>query len=611
MTSTSGFPFAPAYLNLLRSGPPVEEPSSKKRSKVKKATFISASVGRKLATKKAKAAKMKIIESASITPVVVVESEQSPVESTVLNTKKVNLTELKRNGGYESIQSIPPPMRSEYCENRKFHSYSSSPSVIRFDNCCYSLIVAMSKGETKAVSGFCFLSLLKGQVSINGHNLKTGVRTEVINPSWQPAAMVVAECSPNTSSSKKASFMSSIESTLESAGLSAKENLPQPEFLKWLNDSDCLVLLEGIPIDSQEWLLAAEDQSLFQEYSSPSNLAHGKKVVSNIDGYRPKYWWTDVHGPGKENIFGVVSAIIGEPFSVTRKTDIELLEYMPSWISSVDEMISDSSQSECAASRTVICGAKGVGKSTCLRYTVNRLLSMTDAVAVIDCDLGQPEFTVPGMLSLHIVTGPILSPTHMHLTEPLLSYFIGDLTSRNEPEHFARALYALMAKYTTLQDKALKEELNKRKEKEEKGGNSFSLLSEKKVKLKMTPLPLVVNTDGSVRYMGAEVLIAVMKLVNPTHVLHISSEKDRDLPALDSIRGPVDCSSQTNINTNTSTNTSTSASASSHTSKKGTISSSGSSDRVSKGPTGCRLFTLDPGRLRPSKIHSVDLRSLR
>lgn len=609
MTSTSGFPFAPAYLNLLRSGPPVEEPSSsKKRSKVKKATFISASAGRKLATKKAKAARMKIIESTSIPPVV--ESKQTPLESTVVNTKKVNLTEPKRNEDYVGVQSIPPPLRSEYHENRKFHSYSSSPSVIRFDNCFYSLIVAMSKGETKAVSGSCFLSLLKGQVSINGHNLKTGVRTEVINPSWQPAAMVVAECSPNTSSSKKASFMSSIESTLESASLSAKENLSQPEFIEWLNDSSCLILVEGIPIDSQEWLLAAEDQSLFHEYSSPY-LAHGKQSLTNIDNLRPKYWWTDVHGPGKENIFGVVSAIIGEPYNVTRKTDIELLEYMPSWINSVDEMISDSCQPECVASRTVICGAKGVGKSTCLRYTVNRLLSMTDAVAVIDCDLGQPEFTIPGMLSLHIITGPILSPTHMHLTEPLLSYFIGDLTSRNEPEHFARALCALMAKYTTLQDKALRENLKKMKE-NSAGGNSFSLLSEKKMKLKMTPLPLVINTDGSVRYMGAEVLIAVMKLVSPTHVLHISSEKDRDLPALDSIRGPpVDCSSLTDINANTNTNQSTSASASSHTRKKGTISSSGGSDRVSRGPTGCRLFTLDPGRLRPSKIHSVDLRSLR
>ena len=583
----------------------MEPSSSKRRSKVKKATFISASVGRKLATKKAKAAKMKMIESATVTPVV----RSPPLEPTVVDTMKVNLTMLNQND--VCTKSMATPLQLEHLGNRRFYSCTSSPSVIRFDDCCYSLIFAMSKGEMKVFSGFALLSLLKGQVSINGHNLKTGVRTEVINPSWQPAAMLVAECS-STSSSKKTSFLSSIESTLDSFGLSAKANMSDPEFVKWLSDSDCLVLVEGIPIDSQEWLTAAEDQSLYQEYSSPSYFAYGRQISANFDSFSPKCWWTDVRSPGKENIFGVVSAIIGEPYDVSRNTDMELLEYLPSWISSIDDIITDSCLPNCVASRTVICGAKGVGKSTCLRYTVNRLLSMTEAVAVIDCDLGQPEFTVPGMLSLHIITGPILSPTHMHLTEPLLSYFIGDLTSRNEPEHFARALCALMAKYATLQDNVLKEELKKRKEKEEKGVNSFALLSEKNMKLKMTPLPLVVNTDGSVRYMGAEVLIAVMKLVNPTHVLHISSEKDRDLPALDSIRGPpVDCSSLTDINTNNNTKTSASTSASSHTSKKGTISSSGSSDRVSKGPTGCRLFTLDPGRLRPSKIHSVDLRSLR
>ena len=597
MTSTSGFPFAPAYLNLLRSGPPTVEPSSsKRRSKVKKATFISASVGRKLATKKAKAAKMKMIESATVTPVV----RSPPLEPTVVDTMKVNLTMLNQND--VCTKSMATPLQLEHLGNRRFYSCTSSPSVIRFNDCCLSLIVTMSKGEKTAFSGFAFLSLLKGHVNINGHNLKTGVRTEVINPSWQPAAMLVAECS-STSSSKKTSFLSSIESTLDSFGLSAKANMSDPEFVKWLSDSDCLVLVEGIPIDSQEWLTAAEDQSLYQEYSSPSYFAYGRQISANFDSFSPKCWWTDVRSPGKENIFGVVSAIIGEPYDVSRKTDIELLEYLPSWISSIDDMITDSCLPNCVASRTVICGAKGVGKSTCLRYTVNRLLSMTEAVAVIDCDLGQPEFTVPGMLSLHLITGPILSPTHMHLSEPLSSYFIGDLTSRNEPEHFARALCALVEKYTKLQEKLLKEELKKRKE-NSVSGNTFSLLSDKKMKMKMTPLPLVVNTDGSVRYMGAEVLIAVIKLVNPTHVLHISSEKDRDLPALDSIRGPsVDCSSQ-QVDITVSNN-----------SKKATLTSSDSaylsSDRVSRGPTGCRLFTLDPGRLRPSKIHSVDLRYLR
>jgi len=48
--------------------------------------------------------------------------------------------------------------------------------------------------------------------------------------------------------------------------------------------------------------------------------------------------------------------------------------------------------------KALMAGARGVGKSTCLRYALNRLLGRFKAVAVIDCDLGQPELTLSGMV---------------------------------------------------------------------------------------------------------------------------------------------------------------------------------------------------------------------
>lgn len=325
--------------------------------------------------------------------------------------------------------------------------------------------------------------------------------------------------------------------------------------------------------------------------------------------------------PGSDSVFGVVSAVIGDSCAVSKRLSVELLDLPSSWATSVTDILKESSKEECRHSRTVICGAKGVGKSTCVRHTVNQLLSRTDAVAVIDCDLGQPEFTVPGLLSLHIISKPILSPTHMHLHEPILSYFIGDLTSKNEPELFSTALSALVAKYSQLQHNLLEERMQSRV-RAECEINSFSLLDNKKEIMEMVPLPLVVNTDGSVRYMGAEVLSAVMELVDPTHVLHISSEKDRDLPAVVVLRdvpckAPFTPSSSDGGSCN---NSFSGALVTDINDRNSDIKIIGNiqhrSDILSSSPSSsssstCRVFTLEPGRLRASKIHSVDLRTLR
>jgi len=47
--------------------------------------------------------------------------------------------------------------------------------------------------------------------------------------------------------------------------------------------------------------------------------------------------------------------------------------------------------------RVLVAGGKGVGKSTLVRFLVNRLLDeLKGPVVVLDLDPGQAEFTVPG-----------------------------------------------------------------------------------------------------------------------------------------------------------------------------------------------------------------------
>eukprot|EP00833_Pecoramyces_ruminatium_P006163 jgi/Orpsp1_1/1180195/evm.model.c7180000072476.2 len=55
-----------------------------------------------------------------------------------------------------------------------------------------------------------------------------------------------------------------------------------------------------------------------------------------------------------------------------------------------------------------ITGSKNMGKSTFSRYMVNSLLNCCNEVAYLECDIGQSEFTPSGMVSLNVISSPLL-----------------------------------------------------------------------------------------------------------------------------------------------------------------------------------------------------------
>jgi polynucleotide 5'-kinase involved in rRNA processing len=66
----------------------------------------------------------------------------------------------------------------------------------------------------------------------------------------------------------------------------------------------------------------------------------------------------------------------------------------------------------------VLCGATNSGKSTFGRYIVNRLLQSYETIAYLDCDIGQPELTPAGLVSLHLLSEPLFGPSFTHLRDP-------------------------------------------------------------------------------------------------------------------------------------------------------------------------------------------------
>lgn len=65
--------------------------------------------------------------------------------------------------------------------------------------------------------------------------------------------------------------------------------------------------------------------------------------------------------------------------------------------------------------KMIICGGKGVGKTTFLRYAINRLLMKYKEIRVVDLDPGQSEFSVPGCISVVRVTKPVFGASYTHL----------------------------------------------------------------------------------------------------------------------------------------------------------------------------------------------------
>ena len=167
------------------------------------------------------------------------------------------------------------------------------------------------------------------------------------------------------------------------------------------------------------------------------------------------------------------------------------LKIPDSWEATLGSILADWDQRSEGQRTLAVCGAKNVGKSTLARIIINRFLSPDTVtlpqggVLLLDCDLGQPEFTPPGFISLIHVKGPILGPPHTHLTTPLESYFVGDVSWKTKPNMLDVALKVLLAIYRS----------------------SWS------------HLPLVVNLDGWVKGLGEELLHTALSLVEPTELI--------------------------------------------------------------------------------------------
>ncbi|CAL8467483.1 g7021 [Coccomyxa elongata] len=157
----------------------------------------------------------------------------------------------------------------------------------------------------------------------------------------------------------------------------------------------------------------------------------------------------------------------------------------------------------CAAGRSggravAVAGAKGTGKTSFARLLANSILNHVPRIAWLDADCGQPEFTVPGLVSLTYVDCPIYGLPHMHQRAPAQARFVGQLSPERDPIAYRGAVEELLTWHAAHH----------------------------------ASTPLIINTCGWIKGLGLDLLADLLQTAQPSHVVLLqTANARRNLPA--------------------------------------------------------------------------------
>ncbi|CAE6485397.1 unnamed protein product [Rhizoctonia solani] len=157
----------------------------------------------------------------------------------------------------------------------------------------------------------------------------------------------------------------------------------------------------------------------------------------------------------------------------------------------------------------LVRGAKNSGKSSFSRSLANSLTSRYHRVAFLECDLGQSEFTPGGMVSLNVLKSPIFGPPFTHLSRPRCAHFVGGSSPKTSPSHYLAALGDLAQQYQ-LELKYF-------------GSLDDDIIDDGEPVKNSDSVPLVINTQGWVKGMGADLLRSIEELFAPTYVVEFQT----------------------------------------------------------------------------------------
>ncbi|KAL0279031.1 UNVERIFIED_CONTAM: hypothetical protein PYX00_000678 [Menopon gallinae] len=150
---------------------------------------------------------------------------------------------------------------------------------------------------------------------------------------------------------------------------------------------------------------------------------------------------------------------------------------------------------------TVICGGKGVGKSTLLKYLINTQLMRNQSVLCLDFDPGQTEFTAPGSVSAVLVKDPLFGPNFTHSIKPEKMAFLGYVNVALNPLKYIKSVNYIIQSCREDPD--------------------------------LSTIPWFVNTMGFNKGIGFDIMVNVLRLLQPDVVIEIcSSDRSKNYKIL-------------------------------------------------------------------------------
>ena len=200
--------------------------------------------------------------------------------------------------------------------------------------------------------------------------------------------------------------------------------------------------------------------------------------------------------------------VVKEDYFELRQGLAEAVAISSDWSTPVQALLSDT------FCRVAVCGPQNSGKSTLARYTVNTLLSKFSTVLFLESDIGQSELTPPGLVTLSVVSQPLVNPPYSNTP-----HFVTKLdTSDNNltSESFCIGLVSPA--------QVMKEYLEK-----------LFVLIETAKKLNRKNVPLVVNFMGWTKGFGVGLHADILRKLEPTNVLNLQTNSPKDLPPIESV----------------------------------------------------------------------------
>ncbi|XP_067001594.2 polynucleotide 5'-hydroxyl-kinase NOL9 isoform X2 [Anabrus simplex] len=232
---------------------------------------------------------------------------------------------------------------------------------------------------------------------------------------------------------------------------------------------DCLLLLENVPCSLVKFISDHFPQKLF-----PPQGILGKK----------------------QRYFHIAEEILQCRFvSPGAAETLRLYTKRPDWETCFESI------TRSGKIRTMVCGGKSVGKSTFLRFLVNKCLTKYKEVLYLDFDPGQSEFTVPGCVSATLVKEPLLGPNYFHLQRPCRMVYVGEINMSRCPARYLQCVQHII-EFCHSQPQ-------------------------------FSNIPWFINTMGFNKGLGVELMVNVIRMVGPSDIIQIqSSQKKQNFPEL-------------------------------------------------------------------------------